>query len=200
MKTLNFAFWRALAALIIGVLLVMYPNEIGNYFIIIIGLVFLVPSIISLISHFFVNNKEEISRRFPIEAIGSLLFGLWLMITPGFFADLLTYLLGFILIMGGVQQIASLLAARKWSEVPGGFFVMPVLILLAGLFALFNPGGIRSTAFIIIGVAAIVYAMTDLLNWFRFMRHRPKEVDVVVQDAVVIEEVQETTPETTSEA
>ncbi|MBR4047548.1 MAG: DUF308 domain-containing protein [Bacteroides sp.] len=200
MKTLNFAFWRALAALIIGVLLVMYPNEIGNYFIIIIGIVFLVPSIISLISHFFVNNKEEISRRFPIEAIGSLLFGLWLMITPGFFADLLTYLLGFILIMGGVQQIASLLAARKWSEVPGGFFVMPVLILLAGLFALFNPGGIRSTAFIIIGVAAIVYAMTDLLNWFRFMRHRPKEVDVVVQDAVVIEEVQETTPETTSEA
>ncbi|MBE6284232.1 MAG: DUF308 domain-containing protein [Mediterranea massiliensis] len=200
MKTLNFAFWRALAALIIGVLLVMYPNEIGNYFIIIIGIVFLVPSIISLISHFFVNNKEEISRRFPIEAIGSLLFGLWLMITPGFFADLLTYLLGFILIMGGVQQIASLLAARKWSEVPGGFFVMPVLILLAGLFALFNPGGIRSTAFIIIGVAAIVYAMTDLLNWFRFMRHRPKEVDVVVQDAVVIEEVQETTPETTPEA
>lgn len=200
MKTLNFAFWRALAALIIGVLLVMYPNEIGNYFIIIIGIVFLVPSIISLISHFFVNNKEGISRRFPIEAIGSLLFGLWLMITPGFFADLLTYLLGFILIMGGVQQIASLLAARKWSEVPGGFFVMPVLILLAGLFALFNPGGIRSTAFIIIGVAAIVYAMTDLLNWFRFMRHRPKEVDVVVQDAVVIEEVQETTPETTPEA
>lgn len=200
MKTLNFAFWRALAALIIGVLLVMYPNEIGNYFIIIIGIVFLVPSIISLISHFFVNNKEEISRRFPIEAIGSLLFGLWLMITPGFFADLLTYLLGFILIMGGVQQIASLLAARKWSEVPGGFFVMPVLILLAGLFALLNPGGIRSTAFIIIGVAAIVYAMTDLLNWFRFMRHRPKEVDVVVQDAVVIEEVQETTPETTPEA
>lgn len=200
MKTLNFAFWRALAALIIGVLLVMYPNEIGNYFIIIIGIVFLVPSIISLISHFFVNNKEGISRRFPIEAIGSLLFGLWLMITPGFFADLLTYLLGFILIMGGVQQIASLLAARKWSEVPGGFFVMPVLILLAGLFALLNPGGVRSTAFIIIGVAAIVYAMTDLLNWFRFMRHRPKEVDVVVQDAVVIEEVQETTPETTPEA
>lgn len=200
MKTLNFAFWRALAALIIGVLLVMYPNEIGNYFIIIIGIVFLVPSIISLISHFFVNNKEGISRRFPIEAIGSLLFGLWLMITPGFFADLLTYLLGFILIMGGVQQIASLLAARKWSEVSGGFFVMPVLILLAGLFALFNPGGVRSTAFIIIGVAAIVYAMTDLLNWFRFMRHRPKEVDVVVQDAVVIEEVQETTPETTPEA
>ena len=195
MKTLNFAFWRALAALIIGVLLVMYPNEIGNYFIIIIGIVFLVPSIISLISHFFVNNKEGISRRFPIEAIGSLLFGLWLMITPGFFADLLTYLLGFILIMGGVQQIASLLAARKWSEVSGGFFVMPVLILLAGLFALFNPGGIRSTAFIIIGVAAIVYALTDLLNWYRFMRHRPKETVVVVEDAVVVDEVHDVVAE-----
>lgn len=195
MKNLNFVFWRALAALIIGVLLVMYPNEIGNYFIIIIGVVFLVPSIISLITHFFVNTKSANNSRLPIESIGSLLFGLWLMITPGFFADLLTYLLGFILIMGGVQQVASLLAARKWSKVSGGFFVVPILILLAGIFALLNPGGVRSTAFIIIGVASIVYALNDLLNWFRFMRHRPKEVEVVVQEVVALEETPKENPE-----
>jgi hypothetical protein len=112
-----------------------------------------------------------------------------------FFADLLTYLLGFVLVLGGVQQIASLLVARKWSQVSTGFYVMPVLILLAGLLALFNPGGVRSTAFIIIGVAAIVYALTDLLNWYRFMRHRPKEAVVVVEDAVVVDEVHDVVAE-----
>lgn len=191
MKSLNFAFWRALAALVIGVLLVVYPNEIGNYFIIIIGIFFLIPSLISLISFALINNNEEKHRRFPIESVGSLLFGLWLIITPGFFADLLTYLLGFILIMGGIQQIASLLGAKKWMVVPAGFYVMPVLILLAGMLALFNPGGVRSTAFIIIGVAAIAYALTDLMNWFRFMRHRPKDALVEIEDAVVLEEVKD---------
>lgn len=191
MKSLNFAFWRALAALVIGVLLVIYPNEIGNYFIIIIGIFFLIPSLISLVSFALLKKNEEKHRRFPIESIGSMLFGLWLIITPGFFADLLTYLLGFILIMGGIQQIASLLNAKKWGAVPGGFFVMPILILLAGLIALFNPGGVRSTAFIIIGVAAIAYALTDLINWFRFMRHRPKDVPAEIEDAIVLEEVKD---------
>ena len=195
MKKLNFAFLRALSALIMGILLVAFPNEVGNYFIIVIGVVFLVPSLISLISYAVMKNRDGVKRRFPIESIGSLLFGMWLMITPGFFADLLTYLLGFVLVLGGVQQIASLLVARKWSQVSTGFYVMPVLILLAGLLALFNPGGARSTAFIIIGVAAIVYALTDLLNWYRFMRYRPKEAVVVVEDAVVVDEVHDVVAE-----
>ena len=45
-----------------------------------------------------------------------------------------------------------------WMPVPGGFYVVPVLILLAGLVALFNPTGVRSTAFIIIGISSLVYA------------------------------------------
>ena len=57
-------------------------------------------------------RAAEVRRRFPVEGVGSLLFGLWLIIMPGFFADLLTFVLGFILVMGGVQQIASLSAAR----------------------------------------------------------------------------------------
>ena len=80
-----------------GILLVAFPNEVGNYFIIVIGVVFLVPSLISLISYAVMKNRDGVKRRFPIESIGSLLFGMWLMITPGFFADLLTYLLGFVL-------------------------------------------------------------------------------------------------------
>ena len=83
----------------------------------------------------------------PIEGIGSLLFGLWLVIMPGFcrFADVRAGLYprdGWCTL-----QIASLSAARRWTPVPGGFYcVVPVAILLAGLVALFNPTGVRSTA------------------------------------------------------
>ena len=114
MKGLSYSFLRAVCALVIGLVLVMFPNQAGDYFVITIGVIFLVPSLISIIGYYAQN--AEVRRRFPIEGIGSLLFGLWLVIMPGFFADLLTFVLGFILVMGGVQQIASLSAAR--SRVP----------------------------------------------------------------------------------
>ena len=179
---------RAICALVIGLVLVMFPDQAGDYFVITIGVIFLVPSFVSIIGYF--AQSTEMRSRFPIEGVGSLLFGLWLIIMPGFFADLLTFVLGFILVMGGVQQIASLSAARRWMPVPGGFYVVPVLILLAGLVALFNPTGVRSTAFIIIGISSLVYAASELLNWFKFTRRRPKTPDASVKAVDDIEDAQ----------
>ena len=179
---------RAICALVIGLVLVMFPDQAGDYFVITIGVIFLVPSLISIIG--YLAQSTEMRSRFPIEGVGSLLFGLWLIIMPGFFADLLTFVLGFILVMGGVQQIASLSAARRWMPVPGGFYVVPVLILLAGLVALFNPTGVRSTAFIIIGISSLVYAASELLNWFKFTRRRPKTPDASVKAVDDIEDAQ----------
>lgn len=182
---------RAIGALVIGLILVMFPDQAGDYLVITVGAVFLVPSLISIIGYF--AQSGENSRRFPVEGVGSLLFGLWLIIMPGFFADLLTFVLGFILVMGGVQQISSLSAARRWMPVPFGFYVLPSLILIAGLVALFNPTGVRSTAFIIIGVSSMVYAASELLNWFKFTRRRPKTPDAFlkevdnVEDAKIVE-------------
>ena len=172
MKGISNSFLRTICALIIGLVLVMFPNEAGDYFVITIGVVFLIPALLSIIGYFAMSAEER--RRLPIEGIGSLLFGLWLIIMPGFFADLLTFVLGFILVLGGVQQIASLSAARRWMPVRVGFYIIPVLILIAGLVALFNPTGVRSTAFIIIGISSIVYAVSELINWFTFTRKRPK--------------------------
>lgn len=172
MKGISNSFLRTICALIIGLVLVMFPNEAGDYFVITIGVVFLIPALLSIIGYFAMSAEER--RRLPIEGIGSLLFGLWLIIMPGFFADLLTFVLGFILVLGGVQQIASLSAARRWMPVRVGFYIIPVLILIAGLVALFNPTGVRSTAFIIIGISSLVYAASELLNWFKFTRRRPK--------------------------
>lgn len=194
MKGLSFSFLRIICALIIGLVLVMFPDRAGEYFIITIGVVFLIPSLISIIGYLVQN--AEVKKRFPIEGVGSLLFGLLLIIMAGFFSKFLTIVLGFILVMGGVQQISSLAAARRWMPVPGAFYIVPVLILIAGLIALFNPTGAQKTAFIIIGVTSLVYAASELINWFKFTRCRPQapvapgkisEADNAIEDAEIIE-------------
>lgn len=68
--------------MIIGLLLVLFPVQAGEYLVITIGVVFLVPSLISLIG--YLVQKAELRRRFPVEGLGSLLFGLWLVVMPGF--------------------------------------------------------------------------------------------------------------------
>ena len=80
-----------------------------------------------------------LASRFPIAGLGSLLFGLWLMIMPAFFVGILMYVLGAVLVLAGISQIVNLSAARSWTVVPGGFFVIPVLVLIAGIVVLFNP-------------------------------------------------------------
>lgn len=82
MKGLNYSLMRIICALIIGLLLVLFPVQAGEYLVITIGVVFLVPSLISLIG--YLVQKAELRRRFPVEGLGSLLFGLWLVVMPGF--------------------------------------------------------------------------------------------------------------------
>lgn len=183
MKGLNYSFLRAICALVLGLVLISFPERAGDYLVVTIGVVFLIPSLISIIAYFTRNVQGVL--RFPIEAIGSVLFGLWLVIMPDFFADLLTYVLGFALVMGGVQQIAFLMAARRWTLVSPGFYIIPILILLTGFVSLLNPIGVRSTVFVIIGISSIVYALMEFINWFRFTRHRPvskKSVNISVDE------------------
>ena len=180
MKTMNYSLVRIVCALIIGLVLVLWPDVAVQYLVITLGVLFLIPGLISLISYFGSKPEEGVSRRFPIEGTGSLLFGLWLIIMPAFFAD--------VLILGGVQQIASLSMARRWTIVPGAFYVVPSLILLAGIVALFNPTGARNTAFMIIGISSLVYAVSELINWFKFTRRKPqKPVSDDIEDAKIIE-------------
>lgn len=192
MKTMNYSLIRILFAIVIGLVLVIWPNTAASYIVITLGVAFLIPGIISLFGYFGHKKTEDSAPpRFPIEGIGSLLFGLWLIIMPEFFADVLMFLLGFILIMGGVQQIASLSMARHWMHVPGAFYLIPSLILIAGIIALFNPTGVRNTAFIIIGISSLVYSLSELINWFKFMRRRPNTpispLDDDIEDAKIIE-------------
>ena len=96
MKQISYSFLRMVCALILGLILVLFPNEAGNYLVITVGVAFLVPSLLGLVAYW----TRQVHGRFPIEAVGSLLFGLWLVVMPGFFADFLTFVLGFILLMG----------------------------------------------------------------------------------------------------
>ena len=126
----------------------------------------------------------------PIAGLGSLLFGLWLMIMPAFFVGILMYVLGAVLVLAGISQIVNLSAARSWTVVPGGFFVVPVLVLIAGVVVLFNPFTAATVPFIILGVSSIVYGLSDLVNIIRFRQKKDIQTPII-EDVTPIEEIKD---------
>ena len=189
MKALNYSVIRGICAVLMGVLLVAWPEAAIVYLVIAIGAMFFVPSVFSLVGYFM--KGRQMGMMFPIVSVGSLLFGLWLMVSPAFFVGILMYILGVVLVFAGISQIVQLFNARSWTQVPMGYFILPVLILLAGLTVLFNPFAVVAIPFIILGVSSIVYGITDIINLIRFRKKEEKTVvhGAVVEDVTPIEEI-----------
>ncbi len=149
----------------------MWPEAAITYLVVTIGILFILPGLFAVLGYFIRPKDEYVEKpMFPIEAVGSILFGAWLAVMPEFFVNILMYVLGALLVIAGVQQLASLISARKWSDIPWGFYLMPVLILITGIMILAYPFGAAANTFVIFGVASIFYGACELVNWYKFRK------------------------------
>ena len=191
MKMMNYSIMRCVSAIAIGILLMVWPETAIVYLVIAIGAMFFLPSLFSLVGYFL--KGRQLGMYFPIVSLGSLLFGLWLMVSPAFFVGILMYVLGAVLVFAGISQIVGLMGARSHAEVAFGFYVMPVLILLAGIVVLVNPFAAASVPFIILGVSSAVYGITELINIYKFRKKEEKAPvnEVMIEDVTPIEEIKE---------
>ena len=163
MKTMNYSIIRCICALVLGVLLVAWPEAAILYLVITIGALFLVPGLFSVFGYLTRGKQNGMS---------------------------LMYVLGAVLVLAGISQIVNLSAARSWTVVPGGFFVVPVLVLIAGVVVLFNPFTAATVPFIILGVSSIVYGLSDLVNIIRFRQKKDIQTPII-EDVTPIEEIKD---------
>ena len=191
MKMMNYGIMCCVSAIAIGLLLMVWPEAAIIYLVIAIGAMFFLPSLFSLVGYFM--KGRQLGMYFPIISLGSLLFGLWLMVSPAFFVGILMYVLGVVLVFAGISQIANLLNARSHTVVPLGYYIMPVLILLAGIVVLANPFAAASVPFIILGVSSAIYGITELINIYKFRKKEEKVPmnEVMIEDVTPIEEIKE---------
>lgn len=193
MRNFNYYALSSICALIIGVLLVVWPDVAVRYLVITIGVLFMLPGLIGIFGYFATAKRREeagIRATLPVSAIGSVLLGFWLMIMPDFFITILMYVLGALLVLGGLSQLFNFISVRNITRVPFIMYMIPVLVLLAGIIVLVNPFQAAAVPFIILGISSIVYALTDL---FRLIRYKKKVLDkeVEIEDITPIEEIKD---------
>lgn len=205
MKIFQSSIFRALCAMVVGVLLLKFPQDGVTWLTMAIGALFLVSGIISLIAYvharknageYIITDREGrvisgTQPTFPIVGIGSVILGLVLVLTPNTFINGLMYILGVIMVLGGVNQLMSLIAARRLGSIPFGFWITPSIILLVGLFVLLKPGESAELPLIILGWCSLLYGVTELINALKIHRLRKQADNQVITTAPIAEKDKE---------
>ncbi|MDY4043291.1 MAG: DUF308 domain-containing protein [Marinifilaceae bacterium] len=156
----------------VGIVLVMWPTEVLNYMVKLIGAVFLVTGVVSLILSY--QNREERAARGlnSFSGIGSIILGIVLWAMAGFFTDMLMWLFGLLLLIAGTGQLVALFSARRMGDLPGMAYVFPILLLIAGLVSFLDPFSAKESLIMFFGAMTIFYGITSLINQYNINKLR----------------------------
>ena len=108
--------------------------------------------------------------------LGIYLLGVILAIMPRTFVSSLMYVLAIVVIIGALHQMYTLINARRYGPLSAGYWVLPILLLLAGIFTLVKPMAAASTPLVIIGVCLIIYGLTECVNSLAIYQRRKKSL------------------------
>ncbi len=124
-SSVSYAVMSSICALIVGLLLILWPDVAVNYLVITIGVLFLLPGIYGLFSYFAQAKKRERANlhvSFPVIALGSTLLGLWLVIMPEFFVSILMYVLGVLLVLGAESDLELCFCPQVYAGTSGSIY------------------------------------------------------------------------------
>ena len=189
MKVIHSSIFRAVCAIIVGVLLIQYREQTVTWITIALGVLFFLSGVISLASYWAAKRTAEKMQgqllsdsngkpimgmipKFPLVSVGSLILGLLLALMPQVFIAWLMFILAFILILGALTQFVNLASAAKMGRVGILFWLFPSALLLLGLLAIIKPSAIASAPLFIIGWGMLIYGVVELLNAFKVSNNK----------------------------
>lgn len=177
--------FRGFVALLVGVLLVCFNQEVIPLLIRLIGVAFFLPSFLALV-RVYLGKGRGVSSSFAVALttmldVLRLVFGLWLIFSPVTFASVFVLLAASVLLLFSFLQIAVAVSAMKYLPWRFGMLVVPVLLLVVSFVVLLNPFEAITTASFVVGVCAIVSGLFDILiSLFvkRYKKRQEKKVDI----------------------
>ena len=188
MRVFQSSAFRALCAIIIGALLIKFPDNTVKGITVAIGVLFLLSGVISCVTYFWAKHHTSEYKiydaegrvisgtqpAFPIVGVGSTIFGAVLALSPTTFVSMLMYIIGAILILGAINQFTNLINGRRYGRISLWYWIMPSAILLIGLYAIVKPMEQLSMAMLLLGWCMLLYGITELINALKFYQNKKK--------------------------
>lgn len=166
------ALIRGIIALLIGGLAVFVPNITLQSIVIYIGILILLGGLVSLL--FALRSKSPSGRNMLMtQAVFNLIIGILFVALPATMVKIFVIVLGLGFLFIGIFQLMGALNARHdygWSWV---YFIISVLMIIAGAVMLANPFNSAETILTFIGVLLLIYGIAELyMSWV--LSRKPK--------------------------
>lgn len=159
---------RSIVAILIGVIMVIWPDKVNSLIITVIGAVIMLPTIIALFAFLFAKTQEakKKSKTTLLVSLGSAVLGLIMVLYPARFISLFTLFVGIVLVFAGVMQTAGVL---KYSIQTKSYWmlIMPLAVLITGVITVVYYNNITNMMLVLIGVISLLYGVFELLNYYK---------------------------------
>lgn len=184
MRVVNSYIFRAICAMLAGILLVANPQRMTELMVQIIGGLFLVSGLVSMINYFamYFSSHAAVKPVFPIVGLGSLLFGVFLGFFPDYFITYLMFVLGILLVVAGINQIWNMIRFRRLIPFRWYIFLLAFLFLVVGAVIIFMPMESASLPFVILGASCIVYGVSELVNGVRWRKYNKQNSQIMIEE------------------
>lgn len=166
-RTYNALMW-GVVAVIIGIILVIWPRSILQWAVRLIGIVSIVIGSVQFIG--FLARTKGVENRWkylPPAAPIAVVWGILLLLSPELWTSLFMILFGVLLIFLGLNQLVTMFKIKKSGiRVPGFYFFFPVLLMIAGFVAFVQPVYTATWFMAFVGAWILAYGIMEIFGYF----------------------------------
>lgn len=163
-----------LLTLIGGILLVVLQGraDLFKAITIIVGILFLIPGLMSLIRAVFPPKSAKLAGEKPsagliIVSAAAMIFGIVLIAAPHIFINFMVYAFGTLLIICGIVQLMNFMPAINSLGFPKLYLATPILSLCIGILVMvIGAEKILNVLALVTGIVLIVYSLNGLAGYF----------------------------------
>ncbi len=171
----SYGYARAIVALIGGLVLVIWPEQVKNYCMYILGALILLIGIVNIILYYTGKWKKEKISLLMLNSIVDIAFGLVLLIFPSFFINFIMFVFGLVLLIFGLGDIVNLVRASRAIQIPWTVFLGPAFTVIIGVIMFFFPNQAGNWLFILFGAGLLLYSLSEFASTY-IVRKRMKEI------------------------
>lgn len=164
----NNSLFSGIVAVVIGIILVIWPHNILQWALRLIGIVSIVIGVVQFLG-FLVRTRgvENRWKYLPLSAPIAAVWGILLLLSPDLWTSLFMIMFGILLIFLGLTQLISMVKVRKGGiAVNWLYFVFPILLIIAGFVTFAQPIYTATWFMIFIGGWILAYGIVEVFSYF----------------------------------
>lgn len=173
---------RALTAIILGSIMVAFPQTSLLVIVKILAAFLIASGIVSLVYGIANRANGGFSLMVTNTAV-DIILGIIIFIFPAEVAGVVMFIIGLALFAFGMFQILALASANRVLRVGFVSFLLPVLCSIGGALVIFKPFGIASWLTLVVGIVLLVYGASELVSTWK-VRKAMKEYEIRLDPSV----------------